>query len=208
VAAPTARRIRPVTPPTCDDASAALIGRPDQPTVYATLGTVYNHAELLAMIVDGLASEPLNLIVTVGRDQDPASIDPHRPNVGVARWIPQHALLPRCAAVVTHGGYGTVTAALTHGCPLVLLPISADQPLNAAGCAALGVGLTVGPAERTPETIRSATTTVLTRPAHRDAARAVARQLQQRPGLDHGLDLLEALVATRAPAVPAGDVRP
>ena len=208
VAAPTAHRIRPVIPPTCADASAWLTGRPDQPTVYATLGTVYNQAELLAMIVDALAAEPLHLIVTVGRDQDPASIDPHRPNVHVAQWIPQHALLPHCDAVVTHGGYGTVTAALTHGCPLVLLPISADQPLNAAGCAALGVGVTIGPTARTPQAIRAATAAVLTRPAHRHAARAVARQLQRRPGLDHALDLLESVAEHRAPAVRASCTPP
>ena len=58
--------------PNGDDVSAWLDGPPDQPTVYATLGTVYNQAELLSMIIDGLAGEPLNLIVTVGPDQDPA----------------------------------------------------------------------------------------------------------------------------------------
>ena len=207
-ASPTAHRIRPVMPSNGDDVSAWLNGPPDQPTVYATLGTIYNQAELLSMIVDGLAGERLNLIVTVGRDQDPASIDPHRPNVEVAQWIPQHSLLPHCAAVVTHGGYGTITAAMTHGCPLVLLPISADQHLNAAGCSALGVGLTVGPSARTAETIRRATTAVLTRPEHRQAARDVARQLQDRPGLDHALDLLETLAETRTPAVRSGDLQP
>ena len=89
--APTAHRIRPVVPSNARRrVGVARRPDPDQPTVYATLGTIYNQAELLAMIVDGLAAEPLNLIVTVGRGQDPASIDPHRPNVGVARWIPQH----------------------------------------------------------------------------------------------------------------------
>ena len=117
----------------------------------------------------------------------------------MAQWIPQHSLLPHCDAVVTHGGYGTITAAMTHGCPLVLLPISADQHLNAAGCTALGVGLTVGPTARTPETIRTATTAVLTRPEYRHAARDVARQLQHRPGLDHALDMLETLAENRTP---------
>jgi len=41
--------------------------------------------------------------------------------------------------VLTHGGSGTVMAALTHGLPMVIVPIMADQPENAERCAALGV---------------------------------------------------------------------
>lgn len=108
-----------------------------------------------------------------------------------------HELLPRCDAVVTHGGYGTVTAALSHGCPFVLLPISADQPMNAAGCAASGVGITVEPRDRTPSAIRAATTAVLEDPRYRRAAQQSARELRDRPGIELALDLLERLVGTR-----------
>ena len=72
VAAPTVHRIRPVVPSNGDAALTWLDDLPDQPTVYATLGTIYSQAELLSMIVDGLGAEPLNLIVTVGPSQDPA----------------------------------------------------------------------------------------------------------------------------------------
>ncbi|MET0326795.1 MAG: glycosyltransferase [Ilumatobacteraceae bacterium] len=203
-AAPTAHRIRPVVPADGNGAPAWLEALPDQRTVYATLGTVYNDTALLSMIIDGLAAEALNLVVTVGHNREPAAIDPHRPNVKVEHWIPQHALLPHCDAVITHGGYGTVTAAMTHGCPLVLMPISADQPRNAVGCTALGVGLTIDPHDRTPERIRTATTAVLERPEHRQAAQDVARDLRQRPDLEHALDLLETLAAQRVP-LPRSD---
>ena len=165
-AAPTAHHLRPSDPNDTGHAFdiAQLTARPEQPTVYATLGTIYNQPDLLTAIVQALATEPVNLIMTVGPNLDPEAFDPHLPNVRVERWIPQQFVLPHCAAVVTHGGYGTVTAALTHGCPLVLLPISADQPHNAAGCAAAGVGINVAPSERSPETIREATVEVLRNP--------------------------------------------
>ena len=171
-AAPTAHLLRPSEPPDTGGAVdiAQLTTHPEQPTVYATLGTIYNQPDVLTGIVQALATEPVNLIMTVGPDLDPTAFDPHLPNVKIARWIPQHLLLPHCAAVVTHGGYGTVTAALTHGCPLVLLPISADQPHNAAGCAAAGVGINVAPSERSPETIREATAEVLGQSGFRQAA--------------------------------------
>ena len=54
---------------------------------------------------------------------------------------------------------------MTHGCPLVLLPISVDQHLNAAGCSALGVGLTVRSQRPDSGNDPSATTAVLTDPS-------------------------------------------
>ena len=48
-------------------------------------------------------------------------------NVHVSRVIPQSLLLPRCSAVVSHGGSGTLLAALAHGLPQVCLPQAADQ---------------------------------------------------------------------------------
>jgi UDP:flavonoid glycosyltransferase YjiC (YdhE family) len=49
------------------------------------------------------------------------------------------ALLPHCDVVLTHGGYGAIMACLSLGLPMVVLPVSADQPRNARRCADLGV---------------------------------------------------------------------
>ena len=198
-AAPTCHRFRPIEP-SGDDADPAppwLAALPRRPTVYATLGTVYNGSELLAAIIEGLASERINLVVTVGTNHDPGSFGPQPAHVRIERWIDQHVLLPHCDAVVTHGGYGTVSATLSAGLPLVFIPISADQPGNAERCAALGVGRIVGPDDRTPAAIRTATRAVLEDPAHRRAARAIAREAHSRPGLDAALDLLERLPIDR-----------
>jgi len=60
-------------------------------------------------------------------------------NVQIERYVPQKHLLPHCQLVVSHGGSDSVLGALAHGLPMVLLPIGADQPLNAVRCHALGV---------------------------------------------------------------------
>ena len=197
--APTCHRFRPVERRSidADPAPPWLAALPPRPTVYATLGTVYNGADLLGAIIEGLASECINLVVTVGSNHDPASFGPQPAHVRIERWIDQHVLLPYCDAVVTHGGYGTVSATLSAGLPLVFIPISADQPGNAQRCAALGVGRIVGPDERTPSAIRAATRAVLEDPSHRRAARAIAREAHNRPGLDAALDLLERLAIDR-----------
>jgi UDP:flavonoid glycosyltransferase YjiC (YdhE family) len=40
--------------------------------------------------------------------------------------------------VVSHAGSGSLIGALAHGLPSLLIPMGADQPLNAARCQALG----------------------------------------------------------------------
>lgn len=203
--APTCHRLRPIeTRPPNGQALPWLDrrrpgGRGDRPTVYVTLGTVYNSSALLATILEALAAEPVDLLMTVGPGEDPEQLGPQPANVHIARWIPQDEVLPHCDAVITHGGYGTVSAALRNGLPLVVVPISADQPLNARRCRELGVSATVAPDERTPDRIRAATLDVLGDPTYRQAAQRIAAEALRRPDLDHALDLVETLARDRLP---------
>jgi len=54
--------------------------------------------------------------------------------------VPHAWLFPRCVAVVHHGGYGTVHAALVARKPMVVYPFQTDQFLWAARMGTLGVG--------------------------------------------------------------------
>ena len=101
--------------------------------VYATLGTQFNRAtNVFRDILAGLTDEPLDVVVTVGRDQDPADLAPIPSNARVERYIPQVTLLPRCSVVVHHGGAGTTFGCLAHGVPQVVIPQGADNFINAA----------------------------------------------------------------------------
>src|SRR5688500_7535798 len=119
---------------------------PERPTVYATLGTVFNDSTaIFAAILEGLRDEPINLILTVGRNINPTTFGPQPPNVHIERYIPQSLLLPHCDLVITHGGSGTVMDTLSHGLPMVVIPIAADQPPNAKSCARLGTARVTEP---------------------------------------------------------------
>lgn len=204
--APTAHLLRPV--PFSDSGDEALPGwvarLSGRPVVYATLGTVFNSRTpgLFEAIVAGLRDAPIELILTIGRDRDPAELGPQPENVHIERYIPQSLLLPHCDVVLTHAGFSTVAAALGHGLPVVSIPIDADQPVNAERCVALGVGVTVEPGERTPEAIRAAADEVLRDPAYRRNAERVRDEMARLPGPDHAVTLLERLATERRP-IPA-----
>jgi MGT family glycosyltransferase len=202
--APTMHFIRPVA---YDHAGAARLPAriatlPDRPTVYATLGTATNRAPaLIAAILAGLRGAGVNLVLTVGCNVDPEQFGPQPPHVRIARYIPQTLLLPHCDAVVTHGGFGTVMAALEHGLPLVVTPMAADQPANARRCAACGVGVVVGPEERTPEAIRAAVEKILGDASYRQNAARMQREIAALPGPAYAVELLEWLATEKRPLV-------
>jgi len=201
--APTSHLLRPIPFDQSGDEilPAWVAGLPPRPTVYATLGTAFNRRvpELFKAILDGLRTEPVNLILTVGRDGNPAELGPQADGTHVERYVPQNLLFPHCALVVCHAGFSTVTASLSHGLPMVTLAIDADQPVNAHRCSALGVAEVIEYGLRTPESIRDAVRRVLDTPGYRLKAEAIRDEMVLLPGPDHAAGLLERLAAERQP---------
>lgn len=175
---------------------------PAHPTVYATLGTAYNRTPgLFAAILAGLRDEPINLIVTVNHNQDPATFGPQPPHVLIARYLPQSLVFPRCDLVVTHGGSGTVRSAIRHGLPLVVVPIAADQPENARRCSALGVARVVAADGRTPAAIRAAVRATLRDARYRRNAAALQTEMLALPTLTEAVRWFERLCAEPLPEI-------
>jgi UDP:flavonoid glycosyltransferase YjiC (YdhE family) len=168
------------------------------PTVYFTLGTVFNleSGDLFQRVLAGLRELDVDVVATVGRQIDPAELGPQPERIRVERYLPHSTVLPRCAAVVSHGGSGTVLGALAHGLPSVLLPMGADQPWNAARCEELGVALVLDAMRATPDDVREAVSTVLEDSSYRAAAGRVRDEIRGLPGPEHALALLERLVET------------
>src|ERR1039458_8368743 len=87
-----------------------------RPVVYVTFGTLFNsNLDLFRLGLEALADESVDVVMTVGRDQDPTELAPFPANARVEKFIPQAELLPSCSAVVHHGGAGTTFGALAHG---------------------------------------------------------------------------------------------
>jgi UDP:flavonoid glycosyltransferase YjiC (YdhE family) len=196
-AEPVAAPIRPELPGDPDAPLGARLG--ERPVVYVSLGTVplFNQPSAFAALLDGLADEDVEVVVTVGELNDPAALGARPANVHVARWLPLAALLPRCAAVVCHGGSGTTLAALVAGLPLVLVPKGADQHVNAAACVRAGVARRL--ADVTPGSVRDAVRAILAPDApERAASRRVAAEIAAMPAAAEVVAGLEQLVADRA----------
>jgi hypothetical protein len=153
----------------------------DPACVYLTLGTLFGNTEVFRTALTGLEGEDVEVVITVGADNDPAALDPVPANTRVERYIPQAELLPRCSAIVHHGGSGTMYGSLAHGIPQVVLPQGADNFVNGWLLARRGAGVTIGPDDVTPEAVRDAVRLVLEEPSYRDTGRRLAAELATLP---------------------------
>jgi UDP:flavonoid glycosyltransferase YjiC (YdhE family) len=201
----TAHAIHPLglNPAQNDSASPWSTALPDAPNVYFTLGTVFNveSGDLFERILAGLRELPINVIATVGREIDPQEFGPQPANIQIAGYIPQSTLLPHCSLVISHGGSGSVMGALAYGQPMVLIPMGADQPLNAARCADLGVARVLDALEATPEMVAEAVSAVLGDRSYRRAAERLRDEITGLPGPEYAVRLLERLAAEKQPII-------
>lgn len=150
------------------------------PLVYVTLGTLWADPELLRTVLDALAGEPLQVIVTTGQ-LDPADLGSLPANARAERYIPQQELLPRCSAIVHHGGAGTMFGALAHGVPQLVLPQAADNYINADLLATAGAARVLLPQEVSLESVRATVSEVLTDVGIADRGPALAAEIAAMP---------------------------
>jgi UDP:flavonoid glycosyltransferase YjiC (YdhE family) len=175
-----------------------------RPLIYVTLGSEAAGVSGLfpnvyQTLLAGLREVVGTVALTIGRHRDPAALGPQPAHIHVERYIPQSLLLPHCDVVVTHGGHNTVLAALSVGVPLVLVPLFADQFDNAARCAALEVGKRIVGSDLSPSLVRDTVRAVLDDGRYRRNARRLQAEMRALPGSDHGVRLLEQLVAEHKP---------
>lgn len=185
---PRVEALRPTAPDPVEAPRlpASLSNLPFGPSIYVTLGTVFNdRSSVLERVIDALADLEANLIVTSGPGSDPSRFGPQPPHVVIEPYIPQTAILPGCELVVSQGGAGCMFATLAHGLPQLMLPLGADQFVNADACVGAGAALALGPDEATERAVRSAAEQLLRDPAFAQAARTVRHQLAEMPDPDH-----------------------
>ena len=181
---------------------------PERPTVYATLGTTFNRSpDTFRAILAALESEPVNLIMTVGRSMEPQQFGPQPERIHIEQYIPQTLLLPHCDALVFHGGYNSLQSAFWHGLPVVVMPQGAGDNLPTGWrCAATGAGALIEENPPPPAAIRAAVRRVLDEPSYRATARRFGQAIRSLPGLDEAVRRLELLAMERTPQL-SGEVR-
>jgi sterol 3beta-glucosyltransferase len=118
-----------------------------EPPVCVTFGSmIHQEAERIYRVVfDALHKTGNRVVVLSGWSNLPRSgavelLAEGSADILVQDDIPHDWLLPRCKAVIHHGGAGTTAAGLHSGIPNLVISFAADQPFWGARVHAIGAG--------------------------------------------------------------------
>lgn len=113
---------------------------------------------------------------------------------------PHAALFARAAAVVHHGGIGTLGQALRAGRPMLVVPWSHDQPDNARRALRIGVAGILSPRRYRADRAAHAIGRLLADPAIAARAAAIGSRVRAEDGVRTACEAIEeAALAHRAP---------
>jgi MGT family glycosyltransferase len=180
-------------PPLTADLDETTTDDGPAPLVVVSLSTSHQgQVPVLQLLIDALAELPVRVVVTTGpavsRDDVTA-----RANTTVAGYVPHTSLLPQASLVVTHAGLETVMATLSHGVPLLCVPMGRDQFFNASRVQDLGAGQVIS-ADADTSTIVAAVESLLGPDSTaRDGAKHFAQVIAGYGGADAAVDALEDL---------------
>ncbi|MGW6054440.1 glycosyltransferase [Streptomyces sp. NPDC055189] len=175
----------PVVPPASDD----------RPTILVTFGTFFTDPMVISSLLRGLQNLDVNVLAPIGLGRDAAEYDVDPEQVRLVPFAPMAALLPGVSAVITHGGVGTILAALSRGIPLIVVPQGADQFRQAERVTSAGVAVSLLPGRTSADDVADAVRQVLASgsgiPA---AAHGIGAQIASMPSPSTVAALLEEAI--------------
>jgi hypothetical protein len=174
----------------------------DMPLIYVSLGSILTCGagltemanDLYKRIIAALRGIECTAIVSVGAGIRARFDRP--PHVRIVRRIAQPLLLQAgTTAFLSHCGFSSLRESINSGVKLVGLPISSDQPENAARCSYLGLGPNLA-TDATPAEIRAATLDVLSNNSYDRAMLEWRRRALTLPPLSQALSHLLGQIAS------------
>ncbi|KAM0428928.1 hypothetical protein ACHAPT_006728 [Fusarium lateritium] len=167
-----------------------------QRVVGITQGTLaMDPTSLIIPAIEALSGDPeLLLVVASPHVEEITSRVGHLPNVRFAKWIPYHLFLPQLCLLITNGGYGSVTQALSHKVPLICAGQTEDKKDTAARVSWAGAGIDLKTDNPSTEQVQNAARKILDDRGYAERAGRLGDELNELGGGERASELLEELV--------------
>jgi len=152
---------------------------------------------LVRSALRALREEPVRVVATTNR------IHPDHPievpgNAVLVEWLSYSQLMPLAAAVICHGGHGTVARALAAGTPVLVSPVAGDMNETAMRVGWAGAGISVRWSLLGERSLKWALAELLGDPAYRTRAGQIAFWDRSHDGAATGAALIEKLVGRKS----------
>jgi MGT family glycosyltransferase len=120
----------------------------DRPCAIVAEGSMFPEEPLiLKAAAKGLANRNLSVILLPGEGRriESLNLESLPPNIRLEKSVALSDVLPIADVVITNGDSETALASLSHGLPMVLVPVILDQPQISRRVSAAGAGLRLSP---------------------------------------------------------------
>lgn len=169
-----------------------------RPVVYASLGTLQNsRAPLFNCFAEACQGLDVQLVISHGGglNEEQAQQLPDKPLV--VGYAPQTELLARASLTITHAGLNTVLDSLSHGVPLVTVPITYEQPSISRRIERSGAGRSLELQGLNAARLRRVIAEILENHAFRDAANHLRDAIRGAGGAARAADIIETATVGR-----------
>jgi MGT family glycosyltransferase len=163
-----------------------------RPLIYASLGTLQNgKQQVFQRFAEACLGLDVQLVITHGGglSADAASSFPGDPLV--VPYAPQLDVLTAASLTLTHAGLNTVLDSLTHGVPLVAVPITYEQPAIAQRVSWTGAGRVLKFTKLNSGSLRGMIGGVLKNPEYKNKARTIQQSIAEAGGVKRAADLIQ-----------------
>ena len=189
------------TGPFLDEAGRREISFPwsrldsSRPLVYVSMGTLQNGMEwVFREVAKACAEIPVQTVISLGGGLSREVFKDLPGDPIVVNYAPQLELLSRAALTIFHGGLNTALECLTHGVPMIAVPITFDQPGVAARLVRAGAGRMIPIRDLTAEGLRAEILEVLTNAKYSTAAKLLQKQSFAQTGVRQAADIIERVL--------------
>jgi MGT family glycosyltransferase len=168
--------------------------RGDQKLVFIAVGTVYKASlKFFRTCMAAFADDRYSVVMSIGKAVDRAALGQIPGNFTVAQFVPQLAVLREADVFITHGGMSSISEAVLNRVPMVLVPNTIEQSINAANLEKLGAGLYLEHSQVTVETLRNAAQKVVSEPELNEGIERIRNSFLEAGGIERGADEIQAL---------------
>ncbi|HEV8416793.1 MAG TPA: glycosyltransferase [Bryobacteraceae bacterium] len=160
-----------------------------RPLVYASLGTLQNkNPQMFRCFAEACRGLEVQLVMA-GIGGESLGVLPE--NVLAIPYAPQTELLQQASLALTHGGLNTVLDALACGVPLLVMPITYEQPAIAQRVRWVGAGETIPFSGLNASRITAQIKKVLGDAAYSHQAKRISECIRAAGGVERAGDLIE-----------------
>jgi MGT family glycosyltransferase len=131
--------------------------QPEQKLIYIAVGTLYKaNLEFFKICMAAFADPKYSVIMSIGKAVDPASLGEIPGNFSAAQYVPQLQVLQEADLFITHGGMNSINEAVVYGVPMIVVPNTIEQSINAVRIEDLQCGLYLDHAQLDVESLQTA----------------------------------------------------